>query len=350
MTLLSLARTTKHAVRRAAIRGGLEAISLMRHTLPDASRRGVIFTLHHVRPPRDDAFRPNAPLEIAPSFLSQTIRTVKAAGYTLVHVEDLADLLAVKDDPRKFAAFTLDDGCRDNFDFAYPVFKAHQAPFTIFITAGLAERTSTMWWLTVEEMLRHRDSVSFDFGHGIETLTTMTAFEKQAAFDRFANFLLTGDEDKGVAAINDTARASGVDPAAIVARETMDVATLRELARDPLVRYGAHTLTHVNLARVSPERLMRELSGSADKLVEFTGVRPKAFAYPYGSKQVVGAREAEAARAAGFKIAVTTQPGLLCAGSLKRATELPRVSLNGHFQKTRYVSALMSGLPFVLRQ
>lgn len=348
MNLLPIVRAAKHAVRRTAIMTGLEAFSLCRHVLPDRSGRGVIFTLHHVRPPRGEAFHPNAPLEVTPEFLRDAIETVKAAGYTLVHAEDLADLLADKSDTRKFAAFTLDDGCRDNFDFAYPVFKAHDAPFTIFVTAGFAERTRTMWWLTVEELLRRRDSVTFDFGAGVETLPTRNTMEKAVAFDRFADFILEIDEDKAVAAIDAYARASGVDPMAIVARETMDVAALRELARDPLVRYGAHTLTHPNLARVSPERLARELTGSADKVEEYVGRRPRAIAYPYGMREVVGAREAEAARKAGYRIAVTTQPGVLTSDSLATATYLPRVSLNGYFQEPRYVSALITGLPFAL--
>jgi peptidoglycan/xylan/chitin deacetylase (PgdA/CDA1 family) len=65
-------------------------------------------------------------------------------------------------------------------------------------------------------------------------------------------------------------------------------------------------------------------------------------------KHVVGAREAEAARTAGYRIAVTTQPGVLTSNSLAQPTELPRVSLNGYFQKPRFVSALISGLPFAL--
>ena len=65
-------------------------------------------------------------------------------------------------------------------------------------------------------------------------------------------------------------------------------------------------------------------------------------------RSVVGQREADAARAAGFKVALTTQPGLIDREDLTRATMLPRVSLNGQFQKPRYVRALMSGLPFLL--
>lgn len=346
MNLSPIKRAIKQAVRREAIRSGLEATSLARHILPVSSKRAVVFTLHHVRPPRGEAFQPNAPLEVTPEFLGQAIATAKDAGRKLVHVDELPDLLA-KDGADKFASFTLDDGCRDNFDYALPVFKAHGAPFTIFVTAGFAERQRTMWWLTIEELLRRRDSIRFDFGAGVETVATASLMEKAAAFDRFAR-IVEIDEERAIRDIDALARETGFEPLDIVASETMDVATLRELVREPLARLGAHTLTHPNLARVSAAQLAAELKGSADKVEEYIGVRPKALAYPYGSRKVVGAREAAAAKAAGFTVAVTTQPGLIDNDTIKTATMLPRVSLNGDFQKPRYVRSLMSGLPFLL--
>ena len=71
-------------------------------------------------------------------------------------------------------------------------------------------------------------------------------------------------------------------------------------------------------------------------------------AYPYGSRHAVGPREASAAQSSGFVAAVTTQPGVLSRAAAEKPTLLPRVSLNGHYQKKRYVRALISGLPFRL--
>src|SRR5690606_23727534 len=127
----------------------------------------------------------------------------------------------------------------------------------------------------------------------------------------------------------------------------MDENDLRALSQDPLVHFGAHTLSHCNLRRVDDERLRRELEGSATAVERYVGLRPRSFAYPYGWATATGEREALAAAQEGFDIAVTTQPGMLSRERVQQQPMLmPRVSLNGNFQKRRYVHALISGLPF----
>ena len=95
-----LSRTLRHA----AIRGGLEAVSLVRAVGlgPVAAGRGIVFTLHHVRPAAETAPGPNAHLSVTPEFLSLAIETAEASGLTPVALEDLPRLLADPDDPRRF--------------------------------------------------------------------------------------------------------------------------------------------------------------------------------------------------------------------------------------------------------
>lgn len=45
---------------------------------------------------------------------------------------------------------------------------------------------------------------------------------------------------------------------------------------------GSHSRTHPDLTRVSDDQLADEVEGSADDLERRTGVRPRAFCYPYG--------------------------------------------------------------------
>ena len=135
---------------------------------------------------------------------------------------------------------------------------------------------------------------------------------------------------------------------AIDYRSELNCDELRRIASHPLASAGAHTLSHRNVARLLTPEARRELEQSADWLEALTGKRPHAFAYPYGFPAAVTERDMEIAREVGFEVAVTTQPGTLDESSAGRLTALPRISLNGHFQRPRYVSALASGIPFKL--
>jgi peptidoglycan/xylan/chitin deacetylase (PgdA/CDA1 family) len=129
----------------------------------------------------------------------------------------------------------------------------------------------------------------------------------------------------------------------------MTAEELRRLsASDEFVALGAHTMTHPNLARVGAERLRYELGQSAIEVAGYCGRAPKAFAYPYGGRRAVGPRESQVALDCGYGVAVTTQPGVLSSASLDKPMLLPRVSLNGLYQRKRFVRALVSGLPFKL--
>src|SRR5687768_17387083 len=117
----------RKAARRAAITGGLNVARIVSSTglLRRARGRGAIFTLHHVRPKAPRAFDPNAHLEITPEFLDTAITRLKRDGYRFIALDALPAHLA-SSDPQPVAAFTLDDGYRNNLEYAAPVFSHHR--------------------------------------------------------------------------------------------------------------------------------------------------------------------------------------------------------------------------------
>lgn len=347
---MSLKGSAKRFLKHGAIRAGLEGVALTRAGAlwPAAAGRGVIFTLHHVRPARRGGFDPIATLSVTPEFLDQAIRVCIEAGLTPAALDDLPRLLADPSDKRRFAVFTLDDGMRDNAEHAAPVFRRHSVPYTIFIAKGFVERTRSMWWETAKILTRSKDRFEFDFGKGTETVVTQSLAQKQDAYERIVHFVHSHNEDAAVAEIDRVARSRMIDPLAIVDQLTMPADELRALSADPLVRFGAHTQTHIAMARVDEARLAAEITGSMDAVETYVGYRPTTFAYPYGTRIAISQREFDAVAKAGIKLAVTTRPGTLMADSLDKPTELPRVSLNGHYQQRRYVKALLTGIPFKL--
>jgi peptidoglycan/xylan/chitin deacetylase (PgdA/CDA1 family) len=347
----SLRSSARRSLKHLMIRLGLEAVALSGagRLATRAAGRGVIFTLHHVRPERQFAFEPNGHLSVTPEFLEEALLVAREAGLHPVHLHQLPTLLADPSEKRNLYCVTLDDGYRDNEQYAAPVFRRHRVPYTIFVTPGFVDRTRTLWWETAEAFVRVTNSFRFDFGSGAEVVRSGSLPEKWVAYERLAAFVEGRDENDAVVAIERAAKDHGIDGLKIVGDEIMTAEELRRLsASDELVALGAHTMTHPNLARIGVERLQYELRQSALEVAAYCGRAPKTFAYPYGGPRAVGHRESRAAHDNGYCVAVTTQPGVLRPSSMDEPTLLPRVSLNGLYQKKRFVRALVSGLPFLL--
>ena len=69
-------------MKQTIIRSGLETLyfSGLHHFMrPLVGGVGAILTLHHVRPPRPEAFQPNHLLEVTPLFLPAT-RSCRGSG------------------------------------------------------------------------------------------------------------------------------------------------------------------------------------------------------------------------------------------------------------------------------
>ena len=116
-----------------------------------------------------------------------------------------------------------------------------------------------------------------------------------------------------------------------------------EIADDPLATIGAHTVNHVMLKKASDEAVRNEMRQSAAVIEAALGDRPKHFSYPVGDRTSAGPREFAIAAELGFKTAVTTRPGVLFPEHAAHLTALPRISLNGEYQQSRYAKVLMSG-------
>lgn len=316
--------------------------------MPGARGLGSIFTLHHVRSAQQKEFDPAAHLAITPEFLDASITKLKSIGYVPVALEDLPAFLAQPDRPGPAMVFTLDDGYRDNDVYARPVFEKHEIPYTIFISGGFVDRTHSIWWKTAEELIGRVDQFDFDFGDGETSYPAHTKLEKYAVFDRMHKALSCIEQDDIIAQLDRRARAAGICPTGIVEREVMDQTELEILAQRPLASLGAHTISHINLAHTDASRMREEIDRSAERVAQITGAKPSTLAYPYGDRCAACQREYQAAEELGFSLAVTTNPGVLTEQSLSSRHSMPRISLNGYYQKGRYVGALASGIPFAL--
>jgi peptidoglycan/xylan/chitin deacetylase (PgdA/CDA1 family) len=333
--------------RSHVIRAGLGALYFTgAHFLlrPIFAGVGAVFMLHHVRPGRDAAFQPNRHLEVTPEFLRAMLSHLKSRDIDIVTMDEVHQRLVERNFSRRFACFTLDDGYRDNRDFALPVMREFDAPLTVYVASDFAEGCGRLWWVALEMAIAKASSIEVKLADIATHLDTSTPAAKQAAFDRLHDWLrgLPGEHDiqREISAL--CAR-HGIDETTICRELCMSWDELKSFAADPLVTIGAHTITHCNLARQTADIASHEMATSRARIEAALGRSVIHLAYPYGDKIAAGSREFALARSAGFKTAVTTRPGMIFPESADHLTALQRVSLNGNYQDARILPVLTSG-------
>lgn len=169
--------------------------------------RGIL-TYHSVDPS-------GSPISIGEGPLRAHLRWLASREVQVVPLEWIHKVPA----DRHAVAITFDDGFQNFADVAWPLFKHHDMPLTLFVATGRVG-TDNRW--------DGKDS------RGIPTLPL-------ADWDALRKMV-----DKGL--------------------------TL-----------GSHSRTHPHLESLDDARLAEETRGSADDLERETGVRPQAFCYPYGT-------------------------------------------------------------------
>lgn len=334
-------------LKKSIIRAGLETLYFSgAHWVmhPFVRGVGVILTLHHVRPPRQDSFQPNRLLEVTPAFFSDVVRSLRRSKIDIVSLDEMHRRMTEGDFAHRFVCLTFDDGYRDVLQWAYPVMREHEVPFALYIPTSFPDRLGEMWWLALEKVIAGNSRVGVMM-NGIEkTFDCRTAAEKYEVYEHLYWWLRshqTEDSMRGV--VRDLCARYGIDMAALCAELCMTWEDLVELAKDPLCTIGAHTVNHVMLKKVPEDASRSEMAMSRSVIEAAIGTRPEHLSYPVGDLSAADQREYRMAAELGFKTAVTTRPGVLFPEHREHLTALPRISLNGEYQQMRYVKVLMSG-------
>src|SRR6266550_7509609 len=187
-------------LRNTVIRAGLEALYFSgAHYLlrPIFAGVGVIFMLHHVRPRRDEAFQPNHHLEVEPEFLRAMLAHLRNLDVDIVTMDEVHQRLQARNFARRFACFTLDDGYRDNRDYALPVMREFEAPCTVYVASDFAQGIGRPWWIALEAVIAKASFIEVPIDGTATRLDTSTPSAKRIAFDRLHDWLrgLPGEHD-----------------------------------------------------------------------------------------------------------------------------------------------------------
>ena len=329
------------------IRGGLESLFFTgAHVAlrPLVGGVGVILTLHHVRPSRPGRFQPNRILEITPRFFMRVIDLLTRSQVDVVSLDEMHRRMTERDFARRFVCLTFDDGYRDTLTYAYPILKEAGMPFAVYVATSYPDRLGELWWLALEAVIAKNERIGLVIDGENRTFDCATVADKRVLFDELYWWLRSRPTETELRDIvRNLAACYHVDIASFCKDLCMDWRELAELAADPLVTIGAHTINHPMLAKLPTQNVRSEIDLGRSVIEATLGVQPAHLSYPFGDAASAGAREFDIAAELGFKTAVTTQPGVLFREHTDHMTALPRISLNGEYQQLRYVRVLLSG-------
>jgi peptidoglycan/xylan/chitin deacetylase (PgdA/CDA1 family) len=305
---------------------------------------GAILTLHHVRPPRFDRFQPNRILEVTPRFLTRVVKYLRRSHLDLVSLDEMYRRLTERDFSRRFVCLTFDDGYRDLLQWAYPILKEAEVPFAVYVPTSFPDRIGELWWLALEAVIARNNHIGLQIDGRNRTFDCATVAAKRSLYEELYWWLRARPTEAELRAIvHNLAACYRVDIAAFCNELCMGWPELAQLAADPSVTIGAHTVNHPMLAKLPQTAVRSEMDLSRSIIEAGLGIRPEHLSYPVGDRSSAGPREFEIAAELGFKTAVTTRPGVLFAAHGRHLTALPRISLNGEYQRLRYVRVLLSG-------
>ncbi len=283
-------------------------------------------------------FQPNRHLEITPEFLREVLAHVRALNIDIVSMDEAYRRMTERDFARRFACFTFDDGYHDNRDHALPVMQEYDAPFTVYVASDFADGRGRLWWIALERLIAAVDTLDVELDGTLQRASTRaTPRPKQDAFNRLHGWLQGLPSDMHVQhAVSSLCAQHGVDDSGIARGLCLSWDELKSFANHALVTIGAHTISHCNLANETEDEASREMRVSRERIEAELQKPALHFAYPYGYKTAAAAREFTIARKLGFKTAVTTRPGMIFPENADHLTALPRISLNGNYQSTRF--------------
>ncbi len=310
--------------------------------LPDIASRAAILCFHNVID-----HKPDPEVEADALHVSRFRGLLKIIGRSF-NVVSLAQVVAAIREglplPPRAIAITFDDGYRDVKQWAHPLLREHNVPFAMYIATSFADQIGELWWAALERVIAGQKRIGLVMdGHEIR-FDCASAAEKRETYDQIYWWLRQRkSEDELRTAVRDLCARYSVDMKSICEELCMTWEEIAEMAKDPLVTIGAHTVNHVMLKKTSESVARAELNMSRSVIEAAIGVRPVHMSYPVGDPTSVGAREVRLAAEAGYKTAVTTFPGVLFGEHDRHLLELPRISINGDYQHMRYVRVLLSG-------
>jgi peptidoglycan/xylan/chitin deacetylase (PgdA/CDA1 family) len=291
---------------------------------------GTVFMLHRCSPLNGgggwENLYWNEHMKVSPEFLSNFL-IERSRTHTFISLDTLFELSKTRKRLKKpFLVMTFDDGYRDNYEYALPLFDKMRIPFAVYVTNSFPDKKAFLWWYALEDVLQKNDSIVLS--DGTECMCD-TKDKKEMAFLRLRTAILALNQGSIEEEFNKLFGNYTADYTASQYNEELCLSwdMIQEMANSNYCTIAAHTMNHKTLNRLTDTDLEYEILGGRKALEEKTGKRVRHFAYPFGTYNEIGGRETAFLKKCGFDTACYSFGGDVTRKNINNSCELPRVFL-----------------------
>jgi peptidoglycan/xylan/chitin deacetylase (PgdA/CDA1 family) len=260
---------------------------------------------YHMVSQQPNGFYPEIALQVFERHMQHV-----AKNYKVLPLTEIAERLR---DGRSLAgcmAITFDDGYLDNYSLAYPVLRKYSLPATVFLTTGCIDSGEAPWFIMVRHAFKEskKDQIRVSFGARPVVLSMRTIQERYQVSERVMKHLKESANDERLDFLDELWDSLEVGSFEALRGMMLGWDKVREMGTQGIA-FGAHTVTHPILSRVSSEMAEREIGESKGRIEAETGKPVTAVAYPFGKKSHYDRSLFPVLERLGFSCALTTEGG-----------------------------------------
>lgn len=263
-------------------------------------------------------------MKITPQFLDDLILEMEDK-YVFTTLDELyLSRIEKKPFKKKFIIFTFDDGYIDNYEYAYPIFKKYNVPFTIYLTTGFPDKNVIMWWYIIEDLILGNKRIELMDG-SIYKCSDLN--ERTESFLNLRNKFIQMSGKNTESRLGHLFRNYYIDYYKKVGELAISWEQIIEMSNSNICTIAAHSVTHPTFNLLSIEDLVDEINRSKEIIESYIKKPVCHFAYPFGTSNEVGEREFEIIKKLKFKTAVMANGGKILHHKKYEFYSLPRLNL-----------------------
>jgi peptidoglycan/xylan/chitin deacetylase (PgdA/CDA1 family) len=275
--------------------------------------------------------------------LREYLRYLRDHRYRVVSLAAYIEALRSHAHTRKTVVFTVDDGNRDFYLHAYPVFREFGYPATVFVTSDFVDDRLFLWWYRIEFALRTTAKREIDLGFmGRGTAGIAMPEERSRIASLVTEHCKRIENSAKLRLIDQLLVDLDVDTSG-QPRDEYEPSRWEDLLemQEHGIDFHPHTKTHPILTQIGRDEKLMEVATSRGVIEARLGRKADIFCYPNGGPQDFDDEAIACLREAGYRAAVTGIPGF---DDTRGETDLYRLRRQAIPHEAAYFRQYVSGM------